>query len=338
MNPVRPVMTALSALLIAVLAACSSGSTAPERSVSSGVSEGGSGQRSVTDAEGTAVSVPDRPQRIVALSEPTLDGLVALGITPVGATAGRGQSTVPAYLADKLKGVPLLGAVAQPNYEAIAAATPDLIVVDGTSINNNAEAIARLRKIAPTVVTGYAGGDWRSNFTVLADAVNRAAAGKQVIADYDAHVASAKAALSHYAGKTFSIVRWQGGAPALILSELPQGIALHDVGLARPPAQNHKGPGHSDPVSLENLDRIDADYLFFGTLGGSSVGNRNAGGAVDVAASEQALAQARKVPGFDQLNAVEQGHVIPVDGSVWTTTGGPVLMNRIVSDIEAALA
>jgi len=293
--------------------------------------------RTIVDAEGTKVTVSAHPQRIVTLSEPTLDGVVALHVTPVGTTAGRGQSTVPTYLASDLKGVPVLGMIAGPNYEAIAAAKPDLILVDGTSINNNANAIATLRKIAPTVVTGYAGGNWRANFTIVADAVDEVAAGKRVIAAYDAHVAAVKAKLGAYANKTFSIVRWQGGAPALILKELPQGQALTDLGLARPASQDRKGPGHSDPVSLENLDQIDADYMFFGTLGGSSVTNRQAGGTSDTAAAEKALAAAKKIPGFDRLTAVEHHHVIPVDGSVWTSTGGPVLMDDIVTDVEEAL-
>jgi len=335
MSAVKRAVATLVSLALSVVAAGCASSQSPTSHNSA--APAGASERTITDAEGTKVTVPADPQRIVALSEPTLDGLVALHITPVGATAGRGQSTVPEYLADDLKEVPILGSIAQPNYEAIAAAKPDLILVDGTSINNNATAIKTLRAIGPTVVAGYAGGDWRSNFTIVADAVDRVDAGKQVIAAYDTHVAAVKAKLGAYADKTFSIVRWQGGAPSVILKELLAGQALTDLGLKRPASQDKNGPGHSDPVSLENLDQIDADYMFFGTLGGSSVGNRNAGGTSDVAAAEKALAQAKRVPGFDRLNAVEHGHVIPVDGSVWTSTGGPVLMDDIISDVESAL-
>ena len=119
----------------------------------------------------------------------------------------------------------------------------------------------------------------------------------------------------------------------MILEELPAGIALTDLGLERPPAQDHRGRGHSEPVSLENLRLIDADYMFFGTLGGSSVENTNAGGDSDVSAAEEALEQARDVPGFSGLDAVREDHVIPVDGSLWTSTGGPILMTRIVDSV-----
>jgi len=115
-------------------------------------------------------------------------------------------------------------------------------------------------------------------------------------------------------------------------------MALSDLGLRRPASQDRRGRGHSEPVSLENLDQIDADHLFFGTLGGSSVGNADAGGGTDTAAAQQALDAAQQVPGFGALHAVSEGHVILVDGSLWTSTGGPLLMSRIVDSVVEALA
>lgn len=325
----RALAASVAALaLVLTAAACSSASPAPESA---------DGTRVVVDAEGTEVAVPVDPQRVVTLSEPTLDGVLALDVTPVGTVTGRGQSTVPNYLADRAGDIPILGGVAQPNFEVIGAAAPDLILVDGTSINNNPPVIEALREIAPVVYTGFAGGDWRDNFKIVAEALGRADDGERVMADYDAHAADVRAGLGDYADSTFSIVRWQGGSASLILKELPPGQALEDLGLTRPPGQTERGRGHSEPVSMENLPAIDADYIFFGTLGGSSVGNPTAGGAADTSDAEQALADAVAVPGFTELNAYQQGTIIPVDGSAWTSTGGPLLMNRLVDDVQAAL-
>ena len=44
-----------------------------------------------------------------------------------------------------------------------------------------------------------------------------------------------------------------------------------------------------------------------------------------------------RVPGFTRLNAYRQDHIILVDGSAWTSTGGPLLMNRLVDDVRNAL-
>ncbi len=293
--------------------------------------------RTVTDVTGAAVQVPDRPQRVVPLSEPTLDGVLALGVTPIGTVSGRGQSGVPNYLADKAGSVPLLGGIGQPNFEAIGAAKPDLILVDGTSVNNNPEVVEALKQIAPVVYTGYSGGEWRTNFRQVAAALGLVEQGEKVIADYEAKVAGTTGSLNGVRDQTFSIVRWQGTAPALILKELPPGQALVDLGLRRPPTQDTFGRGHSEPVSLENLQRIDADYIFFGTLGGSSVSNPNAGGTADLEGARKALKAAEQVPGFTKLNAYRNDHIILVDGSAWTSTGGPLLMNRLVDDVRNAL-
>ncbi|WP_029289229.1 iron-siderophore ABC transporter substrate-binding protein [Cellulomonas sp. HZM] len=327
----------------AALAACTSagapGSTDASGAGQSATGQNATGTRTVENVDGTPVAVPAEPQRVVTLSEPTTDAVLALGIEPVGVVSGRGQSTVSHYLADRAQGIPLLGGVAQPNYEAIGRAKPDLILVDGTSINNDAESVEMLRRIAPTVYTGYAGGDWRTNFRTVADALGRADEAQTVLDEYDAHAkkVGAELAAAGFDDDTFSIVRWQGTSAALILTELPPGVALTDLGLKRPAGQDVRGRGHAEPVSLENLARIDADYLFLGTLGGSSVDNPAAGGAADDDAARSALLDAEKTPGFTSLAAYRAGHVIPVDGSTWTSTGGPILMNDIVDDVRAAL-
>lgn len=306
-----------------VLSACSGGKNAKVQG----------GSRIVKDLDGKEIEVPASPQKVVAMSEPTLDNALALGVPLIGATAGRGQSTIPNYLGDQGKDIPILGNVAQPNFQAIGAVKPDLILVDGTSVNNNQPILDALAKIAPTVYTGFPGGDWRDNLRLTADALNMVDEAEDLIKDYEKKAEKAKKELTKYEDSTFSIVRWQGNNAALILKELPAGRALTDVGLKRPPAQDKEGRGHSDPVSQENLSDIDADYIFFGTLGGSSVGNTQAGGAADVEGAKEAIAEATKVPGFEDLHAYQEDHIIPVDGSLWTSTGGILLMNTIVDQI-----
>lgn len=324
-------VTLSGAVLLAALLSLASCSHAS----SSNVGESAAKEtRVITDIEGTKVTVPAHPTRVVTLSEPTLDGMLALGLKPVGAISGRGQRDYSNYLKPLTSGIKLMGGVGQPNFEAIGAAKPDLILVDGTSVNNNPPVIAALRQIAPVVYTGYAGGPWEKNFRLTADALNMSAKGEEVIANYKKHVDEVKAKLGKFKNDTFSVVRWQGNSAATILKELPAGLALTDLGLKRPPSQDHRGRGHSNPVSLENLQSIDADWIFFGTLGGSSVSNPDAGGTTDIEGGEKALREAESVPGFKDLKAFKEHHIIVVDGGVWTSTGGPLLMNRIVSDVD----
>ena len=284
-----------------------------------------------------SVRVPVAPTRVVTLSEPALDGALALGVTPVGTTSGRGVPGVAPYLAEKAGEVPIVGGVGKPDLEKIAGLKPDLILTDGTSTGGKQDALDALQRIAPVVSSGDAGGDWKANLTILGDALNKNDDAKRVIGEYDSTTAALRERLAPtYGDKTFSVVRWQGKGPGLILKELLAGRALTNVGLRRPASQDRGGPGHSEPVATENIATIDADYMFFGTLGGSSVGNPNGGGASDVEASKAALDKARETPGFAELGAVRSGHVIPVDG-YWTSAGGPLLMRLIVADIDKAL-
>ena len=294
--------------------------------------------RVIEDVDHEPVTVPADPQRVVTLSEPTLDGSLALGVTPVGSVNGRGQSTMPNYLLDLADGIPTVGSVAQFNFEAIANLKPDLILTYASG-GNNPESVAILEQIAPVYFVGYAGADWKTTFANVANALNKVDEGTAILDEFDAYADGVKTKLydAGFEDKTFSIVRWQGSNASLILKELPPGMALEAIGLRRPPAQDKEGRGHSEPISLENLVDADADYMFFGTLGGSSVNNPEAGGTADITGAEKAYEEAQAVPGFRDLTAYKDGHVILVDGSLWTSTGGPILMRRIIEFVEKEL-
>jgi iron complex transport system substrate-binding protein len=315
-------------VMAAVVAGCDS--TAPSTP---------DGTRSVTDGRGASVSVPAAPARVVALSEPTLDGALALGVTVVGTTSGRGQGAVSAYLADKAAGIPVVASVAGPNLEQILALQPDLILTDGTVTADDA-VLGKLAAIAPTVYVAKAGGDWKQSFTTLGAAVGKAAETQQVLTGYTTRVAEVKAKLDADADATVSIVRWGLGQPSVLLRELPPSTVIADLGLRRPPAQDKQGPGHSQPVSRENLDQLDADWMFFGTLGGATNpegGNTGDASGVGRAASAAMLADAVATPGFTALTAYRDKHVVPVDGSAWTSAGGPLAALVILGDVATAL-
>lgn len=189
---------ALASSAALALAACSSETTTTTTSGGS-TSGGNSGTRTIKDIDEENVEVPANPQKVIVLSEPTLDGLLALGVTPVGSVSGRGQSGVPNYLADRAKGVQIIGTVAQVNYEQIGNLDPDLILVDSTGVDKRSEAFETLKKIAPVVYCGYAGGDWRINFRNVANAMNMVDKGEEVIKAYESNAATLKV-LSPYLG------------------------------------------------------------------------------------------------------------------------------------------
>src|SRR5688572_5110288 len=110
MSPLRRVGGLLAAALAALtVAACGTSSTdtsaAPAAS-SSAAPAAAPATREVKDATGTLIKIPAEPKRVVTLTQEDLDAALALGVTPVGITNGQGIDKPPAYLADKVQGIP----------------------------------------------------------------------------------------------------------------------------------------------------------------------------------------------------------------------------------------
>lgn len=279
--------------------------------------------RRITDAQGRKVEVPTAPKKVVTLSEPTLDAALALGMEPVGATAGRGQTGVSTYLADKASKAEVVATVAEADMEKLAALQPDLILLDETT--GAKRTISKLQAIAPTVVTAKLNEDWKKAFTATADALNQKTEAEKILAAYDADVAATKAKLGDNAGAVVSVIRWQDGAPSVVGKGVGHvGSTLTSLGLTRPKDQQGASSGHSEPVSLEKLSTIDGDWLFFGTLG-------------DEADGEKAYAEAEKVPNFSKLEAEKEGHVVVIQGSAWNSAGGPLAAQIVLDDVTKAL-
>lgn len=322
----RPFAVLLALLLLC--SGCGSGGAEPSQGES----------RSYRDAKGRELTLPARPERIVALSEPTLDNALALGVRPIATTAGRGQGTISAYLQDRARGIASVGILGQPSIERVAALRPDVILIDGTA-TQDPSIVDKLERIAPTVYVSRTGADWRVAFSALADVLGRGAEGRAALARFDRRVEQVRSRLGANAGAQVSIVRWGGiGLPAVIMRELASSRVVAQLGLRRPPFQDRRGPGHSVPVSLERLEDLDGDWIFFGALGAGGAEGGVSETPADVAAARQAIANARQTPGFQRLRAVRAGHVVPVDGSAWTSAGGMLAEQVVVDDVERTLA
>ncbi|MBC7814250.1 MAG: iron-siderophore ABC transporter substrate-binding protein [Burkholderiales bacterium] len=282
------------------------------------------GLRPVTDAAGVDVCVPEDPQRVMALMESDLDALLALGITPIATTNGRGQPTPPRYLMDELEGtdIEIVGSFYSPNVESVLALAPDLILMGGF---DDEAVLEQLRAIAPVVNTFAFGESWQSHFTRVAEVVNKQAEAESFLAHYAERAEAVRAALADNAEAQVSIVRWNPNGPGIMLRDAFSSRVLADIGLVRPENQQGEGIGHTPPLSLEDLGQIDADWLFIGTLAAE-------GDAVDV------MNDALENPLYQALGAVQNEHVVFMDGSLWTSIGGPLAALEVLDDVAAAMA
>ncbi|MFJ6619122.1 ABC transporter substrate-binding protein [Kitasatospora sp. NPDC091335] len=286
-----------------------------------GKADAAGGKRTVKDATGKAVEVPAEPKRIVTLTQEDLDAVLALGVKPVGITNGQGLAEPPAYLKDKVQGIPVVGNLLQPVMDKVIAAKPDLILAGDMQ---DEQVLKQLREITPaTLVTMAPTDDWKLAFRGIGNAVNKMEQANKVIGDYDAKAAKAGGELAKNKGAAVSIVRWNPTGPSWMeKKQFASGVAL-DMGLTRPAAQDKDGNAHSPALSLEKLNEIDGDWLFLSTLTDDG---------------KTALKEVQSKPAYQELNAVKNNHAVTVDGSVWSTRGGPLAADVVIGDFSKALA
>ncbi|MGO2132286.1 MAG: ABC transporter substrate-binding protein [Halomonas sp.] len=281
---------------------------------------------SVATAHGE-IEVPDAPERVVTLYEGALDAALAVEVTPVGAVTTRGGDGVARYIEAYLNGETrpaIVGVVREVNLEAVLVEQPDLILA---APQLSDEQYALLSKIAPTVVPvarELAPDNWQHEARLFGEALGRKEALESAITEVEERTAALAEAIAE-AGESGSanLVRWMPQGP-LVMSDalfstgmlVAAGLEVTDAGLVNP------GGAHSDPLSLENLSRLEGDWLFLATLNEEG---------------DEALAAARQSAAFDRLPVVENDRVVPVDGQLWTSASGPLAAQAILDDIEAAL-
>lgn len=274
--------------------------------------------RTVDTAFG-ALELHGTPQRVVTLSENALDTALAVGVKPLGSVATRGGNDVSTYLKDKAGDIKIVGTARETNLESVFALQPDLILAAPALTK---EQYQKLSLIAPTLVPkGNAFADWRHNVEFYGQALDKRPEARAAIAAVDARIEGLKGKIEP--GQVASVVRWSPQGPGVMSHHLFVGQLLSQLGFkgTAMAAELTKKP-HSDALSLENLSRIDGDWLFLATL--------NADG-------DKALEQARQQPAFARLKAVSSGHVQSVDGQIWSSGAGPLAAQVILDDVEKAV-
>ncbi|KPP99946.1 MAG: ABC-type iron complex uptake system substrate-binding component [Marinobacter sp. HL-58] len=281
--------------------------------------------RSVDTAYGP-VPVYGQPERVVTLYEGALDTTLAVQANAVGAVITRGGSDVADYIKARAGDIPIVGSPAETNIEAVIAARPDLILAAPRTSEQQYQLLSR---IAPVIVSGaplFQPDSWEQQTRLFAKALGREDAAEQVIARVEsriAEVADLVQARIPEAQRDASLVRWMPQGPLVMSAGLFSASILQAVGFQ---IDNNnlvkEGRPHSEPLSLENLSRMDQTWVFLATL--------NEDG-------DKALTAARQSPTFSRLNAVENDRVITVNGQLWTSASGPLAVLAILDQIETAI-
>ncbi|MFG2964068.1 ABC transporter substrate-binding protein [Streptomyces sp. NPDC048288] len=276
--------------------------------------------RTITHFEGTT-TIKARPEKIAVLSTGQLDDLLTLGIVPTASTRAENAGLVPDYLADafpkdkkKLAAMTDAGTRTAPNLESLAAAKPDLILVN----DSLGDLYPQLSKIAPTVVTAGQGINWKRDLLLVGDAVGEGQKAQELL---DGIVGNAEASGSALDGRTtVSMVRFTPDRTRMFgVSSFTGSIAV-DMGLSRPASQRFNAI--SQDISAEKVDTADGDWIFYSVQG-------------DAAKTDAATVLAG--PLWKSLKAVEAGHAVQVDDDPWYLNAGPTAARLVVRQLAEHL-
>ncbi|GAB3447767.1 siderophore ABC transporter substrate-binding protein [Insolitispirillum peregrinum] len=278
--------------------------------------------RSLTHAAGTT-PIPLHPQKVVVFDTAMLDTMDALGL-PV---AGVPQTTVtyPPFLA-KYQGQPYFnaGGLFEPNFQALSAAAPDLIIGGGRA----SKAYGELSKIAPTIDLNvddeHFADSFRQRILQLGDIFGQQDQARAALADLDQKTAAVRGK-AEQAG-TGLIILINGGR----LSAYGPGSRfgfIHDV-LGFKPAIDLPDKGlHGNAMSFELLQQANPDWLF--------VISRDAAIGTQGAASAQQVLDNELV---QRTKAYQNGHIVYLDSAEMYVAGGLQTFRHLTAMVDHALS
>lgn len=246
------------------------------------------------------------PQKVIGYSLAALDTLDALGVTVAGIPGG----VLPPYLTRyETNGAERLGTLFEPDYEAIAAMEPDLIIAGDRS----AAKYADLAKVAPTIDLTIDRTDYlnsvRANVETLGKIFDKEAEAAAQIAELDA----ALAALREKSAKA---------GDALVIITTGGRMSAHGVGSRfdvmysgygfTAAADNLDTANHGQAISNEFLLETNPDWLF--------VVDRDAAIGREGASAAQMLDNEL----VHQTTAWKNKQIVYLDATNWYLVGGGI--------------
>jgi len=287
------------------LAACGGQDGSASGQAGSAAAEVPAGSVKVQTAHGEAV-VPQNPERVAVYDLGAVDTLSKLGVK-IGASV---DSQNLAYLDAPLKDAVKAGTLFEPNYEALNAYNPQLIVIGSRMAKDKVS--DELAKLAPTIDMTAQTDNMKESAKARIDAYGRIF-GKQAEADalkaeIDKTFADAKAA-AQGKGKGLVILVNAGKLSAFGPDSRLGGWIHRDIGV--PPADEAiKEGSHGQPVSFEYIKEKNPDWLF--------VLDRSAA----IGEEGQAAREVLNNPLVAQSTAWKKGQVVYLPPETYLAAGG----------------
>ncbi|MCM3749263.1 AraC family transcriptional regulator [Paenibacillus pasadenensis] len=326
-----PMAASLMLCFILLLSACSSG-TSNTNSANNGSNSAGANVSTTSPAPTEAAASEESrvikhamgqttltgtPERVVILTNEGTEALLAVGVKPVGAVHSWIGDPWYDHIKDDMQDVTTVGDELQPNIEVIASLKPDLII--GNKVRQE-KIYDQLNQIAPTVFAEDLGGDWKVNFKLYTEALNKAEEGAKAMADYEKRVADVKAKVGSKAETKVSLVRFSASQVRIYQKQTFAGVLLNDLGFARPESQDKDA--FIEKMTKETIPSMDGDVMFY--FVSEDPGKTDAAKVAEEWMND---------PLFKKLNVAKNNKVVQVNEAIWNTAGGYKAANLLLDEI-----
>lgn len=257
----------------------------------------------IAHARGETV-LAQRPARVVVFDPAALDTLDALGVEVVGVPDAVLPGALKAYGDEHHVKV---GTLFEPDYEAVAALAPDLIIVGGRSAPKYGELAALAPTIDLTIDPKAFIAGARANVELLGRIFGRQ---KEAVA-LDRRIEAARARVKQVAPQAGRVlmVMVNGGKLSAYGAGSRFGWLYGDLGLT-PVATGKAGDTHGDVISFEYILKTNPDWLL---VLDRDVAIGRASGAAQAVLDNDIIAA---------TTAAKADHIVYLDAPRWYLTGG----------------
>lgn len=218
----------------------------------------------ISDDRGKAVTLPQKPQRVVVLSTSLLNFADALDGNLVGRAAIKSED---AALPEKYKDVPDVGPVYSISLEKVTALQPD-VVIGSTDHHEKLAAQLEDSGIPVILLRTKTYDDVKRNLDVMGKVYGKEKEAASVDEKLDKDIKAITEAVPK-AGQRIAIIH---ATPSAVSLELPTSIAggiadlLHLQNIAAAPAGSEN---NRIPYSMESLVEANPDVIFLTSMGSS---------------------------------------------------------------------
>ncbi|MCP1310670.1 ABC transporter substrate-binding protein [Paenibacillus tyrfis] len=274
------------------------------------------GKRKIKHAMGES-EVPANPQKVVILTNEGTEALLALGVKPIGAVQSYTGNPWFDHIKTDMEGVKAVGGEQQPNLELIASLKPDLII--GNKMRHE-KIYDQLKAIAPTVYSETLRGEWKENFKLYAEALNKKAEGEKIIAAFDKRIEDFKQKAGSKLSEKVAVVRFMGGKTRYYYGNMFTGVIFKQIGIARSDAKNDEKA--FEDITKERLTELEAAdrVIYFTYETGDGKGTKQ---------EEEWMND----PLWKNLKVVKNNKVFKVNDVIWNTAGGVKAANLMLDGL-----